>query len=101
MKRFSILISAAVALLHFVVSIYIVGGAVGASYAQERGVPDHSAAWNFGLWIWDTGPMLLVPFFQPLRPIHILYLLAPWSVLIGACCGFLMPHLWRLRRQIA
>jgi hypothetical protein len=100
MKRFSFLSFAGIALLHFIVSGYLVGSAVGASYAQEHGVPDHSAAWNVSLWIWDTAPMLLAPYFQPLRSIHILYLLLPWSVFVGLCCGFILPRLWRLRRQI-
>ena len=98
MKRFSILIFAVVALLHFMLSVYLVSGAVAASYAQERGVPDHTAAWNLGLWIWDTGPMLLAPYFRPLRSVHIFYLLFPWSLSVGACCGFLLPRLWRSRR---
>lgn len=101
MKRFSILLFAIGALLDFLVSGYLVGGAVGASYAQERGVPDHSTAWTVGLWIWDTVPMLLAPLFQPLRPVHIVYLLLPWSLCVGVCCGFVLPRLWRLRRQIA
>jgi hypothetical protein len=101
MKRFSWWAFMVVALLHFLVSGYLVGGAVGASYAQEQGVPDHSGAWTAALWIWDTAPMALAPLFQPLRPIHILYLLLPWSILIGVCGGFILPRLWRLRRQIA
>ncbi|HEY4256499.1 MAG TPA: hypothetical protein VGM66_04725 [Candidatus Udaeobacter sp.] len=101
MKRFSWWAFIVVALLHFLVSSYFVGGAIGASYAQERGVPDHSVAWTAALWIWDTVPMLLVPYFQPLRSIHILCLLVPWSLVVGACGGFLLPRLWRLRRQIA
>jgi hypothetical protein len=101
MKRFSWLAFIVVALLHFLVSGYLVGGAVGASYAQEQGVPDHSVAWTAALWIWDTAPMVLAPLFQPLRPVHILYLLLPWSILIGVCGGFILPRLRRLRRQIA
>jgi hypothetical protein len=101
MKRFSWLAFGLVALLHFIVSVYLVGGAVGASYAQERGVPDHSAWWTAVLWIWDTAPMLLAPLVQPLRSIHILYLVLPWSILIGVCGGFILPRLWRFRRQIA
>ena len=101
MKRFSWLAFGVVALLHFIASGYLVGGAVAASYAQKQGVPDHSVAWSAALWIWDTVPMLLAAFFQPLRSIHILYLLLPWSILIGVCGGFILPRLWRLRRQIA
>jgi hypothetical protein len=87
--------------MHFIVSGYLVGGLIEASYLQERGVPHHGVAWTVGLWIWDTVPMLLVPFFQPLRSIHILYLLLPWSLFVEACCGFLFPRLWRSRRQTA
>ena len=101
MKRFSWWAFIIVAILHFIVSGYLVGGAVAASYAQERDVPDHSAAWTTTLWIWDTVPMLLAPFFQPLRSIHILYLLLPWSILIGVCGGFILPRLLKWRRQIA
>lgn len=101
MKRFSWLAFGVVALLHFIASGYLVGGAVGASYAPEQGVPDPSAAWSVALWIWDTVPMLLTPNFRPLRSIHILYLLLPWSMLIGVCGGFIVPRLWRLRRETA
>jgi len=101
MKRFSWLAFGVVALIHFIVSGYLVGGAVGTSYAQERSVPDHSAAWSAALWIWDTAPMLLAPYFRPLRSIHILYFLLPWSILIGVCGGFILPRLWRFRRQVA
>ena len=99
-KRFSVLTFAAVAVLHFIVSGYLVGGAIGASYAQEQGRPDHSAGWNFSLWVWDTVPMLLTAYFRPLRSIHILYLLVPWSMVVALCCGFILPRLWRLRRRI-
>ena len=101
MRRFSILMFVASALLHFIVSGFLVGGAVAASYAQERGVPDHSTVWIVGLWIWDTVPMLLAPFFQPLRSIHVLYLLLPWSLFAGVCCGFLLPRLWAARGKTA
>jgi len=101
MKRFSWLAFTVVALLHFIGSVYFVSGAIAASYAQKRGLPDHSVAWNAILWIWNTVPMLLAPYLQPFGSIHPLYLLPPWSILIGVCAGFALPRLWRLRRQIA
>jgi|ERR1700731_1003113 hypothetical protein len=101
MKRFSVWTFILVALAHIIVSGYLVGGAIDASYAQERGVPDHSASWSTGLWIWDTLPMILSPLFRPLRPMHFLYLVVPWSLIIGACFGFIVPRLFGWKRQIA
>ena len=51
MKRFSWLALTGVALLHFIASGYLVGGAIAASYAQERGMP------NFR---WGLTPVVLV-----------------------------------------
>jgi hypothetical protein len=101
MKRFSVSAFIVATLLHFIVSVYLVDGAVRASYAQELGVPDHSAAWNLVLWIWDTVPMLLTPYFRPLRPIHILYLILPWSLLVGLCFGFIVRRIFASKRHIA
>jgi hypothetical protein len=101
MKRFSVWAFIVVTMLHVIVSVYVVGGAVGASYAQEKGVPDHSTAWNLVLWIWDTVPMLLAPYFRPLRPIHIVYLILPWSIMVGVCFGFVVPRVFASRPHIA
>jgi hypothetical protein len=45
--------------------------------------------------------MLVAPYFRPLRPIHILSLILPWSVLVGLCFGFIVPRILTWRRQIA
>src|SRR5262245_24027583 len=101
MKRFSILTFVVAALLHFIVSGYLVGGAIAASYAEEQGVADHSTTWGVALWIWNTVPMLVAPYFRPLNSISILCLLVPWSICVGVCCGFILPRLWKSRCQIA
>ena len=100
MRRFSVWTFILVTVVHVIASGYLVGGAIGASYAQEHGEPDHSAVWTGALWVWDTLPMMMSWIFRPLRPIHFLYLVVPWSLFIGACFGVIVPRVFTQRRQI-
>jgi hypothetical protein len=100
MRHFSVWTFILVTVVHVIASGYLVGEAVGASYAQEHGLPDHSAAWTAALWIWDTLPMMMSSLLRPLRPIHFLYLVVPWSLFVGACFGVMVPRAFTQRRQI-
>ncbi len=101
MKRFSFWTFILILLLHLIVSVYLVGGAASASYAPERGEPDQSLAWMVGLWVSNPVPMFLSRYVQPLRPAHLLYLVAPWSLSVAVCFGFLFATInWEATKRL-
>ncbi len=57
MKRFSVTVLVVVALVHFIGTLLLVWQLVVASYAIERGEPQHNMLWLALTWIWAPVPM--------------------------------------------
>jgi hypothetical protein len=105
MKRFSIKWFVIGTLVHVVASILWMSSALSAGFAAldagRHGLPIP----NFPLWLtvlsWILVPIprLLESHFHFGLSDYFYLLLLPWSVVIGICCGFLLPHVWRRRHQ--
>src|SRR5215475_8551917 len=95
MRRFSFGAFAAVAFLHLVGTAWLMSSAVFHMVAYGRG---ETFPWLTTLsWIWMPVPVFLSHHLHT-APMHYFYYLAlPWSLVVGLCCGFIVPYVSRRR----
>src|SRR4051794_6645738 len=98
MKRFSFKAFAALTLLHLIGSMWIIGEGVSRIIAYEHG--EHFVWLRALSWIWMPIPRALTAYLHFSPPAFFYYLALPWSFIVGACCGFLVPRLSSWGRQI-
>jgi hypothetical protein len=105
MKSFSIKWFVIGTLVHVVASICWMSSALSAGFAALDAEKHCLPIPSFPLWL-TVLSWILVPIPRLLEshfhfgPSHFLYLLLlPWSLVIGICCGFLLPHVWRRRHR--
>lgn len=105
MKRFSVKWFVIGSVFHLVSSILWMSSALSAGFAaldaEKHGMPIPGyPLWLTVLsWILVPIPRLLEPYFH-FGPAHYLYyLMLPWSLIVGVCCGFLLQRVLRKRRH--
>jgi hypothetical protein len=107
MQLFSVKAFLVANLLHIIASVawmsFAVPAGIAALHAETFGlpIPPFPVSLTVLSWILVPVPRLLSHYFHfgPAR--YLYYLMLPWSVFVGVCFGFIWPHRWRLRRQMA
>ena len=103
-KRFSFKVFIAVTLLHLFGTILLIDAGFAElramKHAMDTGQPEESFLWLTILcWIWQPIEMFFSRCLHVLSINYLLLIALAWSIVIGACFGFLVPRLFRWRRQ--
>jgi hypothetical protein len=105
MRRFSAKWFLLVTALHLIASILWISAARSAGFAaldaEKHGVPIPSFPSWFTIlsWILVPIPRLLAPLFHFGPSRYFYFLILPWSIFVGVCCGFFIPRLLRWHRE--
>jgi hypothetical protein len=108
MKFFSWIAFVVGSLLHFFGTNLLFRASIRDAHAYLHGQPEYPLILSIASWVWLPVPMLLKPLLRVqhgvLKEAHFPYMwlmIFLWSLVVGICCGFVVPRLLGWRRQIA